>query len=261
VWTSPHNLPLQLLAETGAIGAILLLGALSVWAVQLLLRLRIEAGLALWWIVAATGVELLHSLIEYPLWSAHFLGVTALFLGASATLKTRSFVIARSARIAGIAICAALVVTLAIMLKDYVRLDIARAAGTRMTLAPAAQVKRDAETMQALRHGLLGPVAELWIFSGAPLDRSDLAAKLAMGERVARVWPANVVVVRRAVFLALDGRAEQARTLLAEALRVFPQRHAATVTLLEQALATDPEKIAPLLAMAEDAGAERRLTR
>jgi O-antigen ligase len=260
VWTSPHNLPLHLLAETGAIGAVLVLGALCVWAVQLLLRYRSEASPALWWIVAATGVELLHSLIEYPLWNAHFLGVAALFLGASTTPRMRSRVLARSAWFTGIAICAALVVTLAILLKDYVRLDIARAAGTRTTLAPAAQIKRDAETMQALRHGLLGPVAELWIFSGAPLDRNNLAAKLAMGERVARVWPANVVIVRRAAFLALDGRAEQARTLLAEALRVFPQRHAATVVLLEQALAADPEKVAPLLAMAEAAGAGRRPT-
>jgi O-antigen ligase len=260
VWTSPHNLPLHLLAETGAIGAVLVLGALCIWAVQLLLRYRSEASPALWWIVAAAGVELLHSLIEYPLWSAHFLGLAALFLGASTTPRTRSRVLAQSARFTGIAICAALALTLASMLKDYVRLDIARAAGTRTTLAPAAQIQRDAETMQALRHGLLGPVAELWIFSGTPLDGRNLAAKLAMGERVARVWPANVVIVRRAVFLALDGRAEQARSLLAEALRVFPQRHAATVMLLEQALVTDPEKIAPLLAMAEAAGAERRPT-
>jgi hypothetical protein len=165
----------------------------------------------------------------------------------------RSRVLARSARLTGIAICAVLAAALAIMLNDYVRLDIARAAGTRTTLAPAAQVQRDAETMQALRHGLLGPVAELWIFSGTPLDRHNLAAKLAMGERVARVWPANVVIVRRAVFLALDGMAEQARTLLAEALRVFPHRHAATVMLLEQALAADADRISPLLAMARRA--------
>jgi hypothetical protein len=40
------------------------------------------------------------------------------------------------------------------------------------------------------------------------LDRGDLADKLAMSERVARTWPANAVVVRRAVFLAFDGKAE-----------------------------------------------------
>jgi hypothetical protein len=94
-------------------------------------------------------------------------------------------------------------------------------------------------------------VAELWIFSGMPLDRHALDEKLAMGERVARRWPANEIVVRRAVFHALDGEAETARALLAEALRAFPHRHAATASLLEQALASDPKKIAPLLSLAE----------
>jgi len=255
VWTSPHNLLLHLLAETGAVGAILVFGGLCVWGIALLRRYRADATTALWWIVAAVGVELLHSLIEYPLWSAHFLGVAALLIGASAALRPRAAAIAGAARLAGISICAVLSVTLAIMLRDYVRLDIARAAGTRVTVAPAAQVERDAETMQALRHGLLGPVAELWIFSGASLDRHDLVGKLEMGARVARYWPANIVIVRRAIYLAFDGQADRARTLLAAALHAFPQRHGATVSFLEQALDADPAAITPLLEMARDARA------
>jgi len=252
VWTSPHNMPLHLLAEAGAIGALLVLGALCVWGISLLRRYRAEASPALWWLVAAAGVELLHSLIEYPLWSAHFLGVAALLIGASTAPRAVLPAIAGSVRAIGIAACAVLFLALGMVLKDYVRLDIARAAGTRVTLAPAEQAQSDAEAMQALTRSLLAPVAELWIFSGAPLDRDNLAAKLAMGERVARVWPANVIIVRRAIFLALDGRAAQSRTVLASALRAFPHRRDATVMLLEQARAADSEKIAPLLAMVED---------
>lgn len=253
VWTSPHNLPLHLLAETGAIGAGLVLGALGVWGIGLLRRYRSEASAALWWIAAAAGVELIHSLIEYPLWSAHFLGVAALLVGASSSPQSHHPARANSARIAGIAACTALSVALGLMLRDYVRLDLARAAGTRSTLAPVAQAQRDAATMRVLTHGLLGPVAELWIFSGAPLDRRALEEKLAMGERVARHWPANDIVVRRAAFFALDGKAETARALLEDALRAFPQRRAATVGLLEQARDSDPERIAPLLALAKAA--------
>jgi hypothetical protein len=205
----------------------------------------------LWWIVAAAGVELLHSLIEYPLWSANFLGLTALLIGASTAPKSMPRAIARTARYAGLAACLALSIVLAVMLSDYVRLDIARAAGTRVTLAPTTLAQRDAETMQALRHGLLAPVAELWIFTGAPLDQHGLAGKLAMGERVARYWPANLVVVRRAIYLALDGREKEARRQLVAALHAFPQRHTVTVRLLEQALVADPVAIAPLLALAE----------
>jgi O-antigen ligase len=253
VWTSPHNLLLHLLAETGAVGAILALGGLGVWGIALLRRYRVDASPALWWIVAAVGVELIHSLIEYPLWSAQFLGVTALLIGASTARRPQRPAIARAARLAGIAGCVVLSAALVLTLRDYVRLDIARAAGTRVTLAPAEQATRDAETMQALRRGLLAPVAELWIFSGAPLDHRDLAGKLAMGGRVARRWPANAIVVRRAIFLALDGRADEARALLTAALHAFPQRHEATVLLLDQVLDEDPKAIAPLLVEAEQA--------
>jgi len=255
VWTSPHNLPLHLLAETGLLGALLVFGGLFAWAAQLVRRYRRDSSVALWWIVAAAGVELLHSLIEYPLWSAHFLGVAALLVGASTLPKIRPAAAARAARISGLAAAVVLAVALALTLRDYVRLDLARAAGTRATLASVTQARRDADTMQTLRNGLLGPVAELWIFTGAPLDRSRLDEKLAMSERLMRRWPANAIVVRRAVFLALAGESDAARTLLQSALRAFPHRHAATVLLLKQALATDREGIAPLLAVARQADA------
>ena len=104
--------------------------------------------------------------------------------------------------------------------------------------------------MRDLTHGLLAPLAELWIVIGAPLDRSNLGVKLAMSGRVARFWPANTVVARRAVFLALDGEAEKARSLLARALETFPHQVNATILILEQARTADPGAIEPLLVMA-----------
>jgi O-antigen ligase len=255
VWSSPHNLALQLLAEAGVIGAILVVGGLGVWGLQLVRRYRADANPALWWIAATAGVGLLHSLIEFPLWSAHFLGVTAILVGASAAPLRRSFPVIRAARIAGIAALAAISLTLAILLQDYVLLDTARVTGTAMTLAPPAQVQRDAETMRAMARGLLAPVAELWIFIGAPLDRSDLANKLAMSERVARHWPANGVLVRRAVFLAMEGRQKEARSLLERTLRTFPQGRSVTISILERALAADPAAVGPLLELAKAARA------
>ena len=126
-----------------------------------------------------------------------------------------------------------------------------RSTGTTPTLAPAAQVQRDAATMHALRGGLLGPQAELWILLGAPLDRTGLAEKLAMSERVIRVWPANAVVVRRAVFLALAGRSQEAAALLASALRTFPQARGASLAILEQALSADHAVVRALLEAAK----------
>jgi hypothetical protein len=104
--------------------------------------------------------------------------------------------------------------------------------------------------MRELASGFLAPVTELWIVLGAPLDRRDLADKLAMSERVARTWPANAVVVRRAVFLAFDGKTERAHALLARALWTFPQRREDTISILERARTADAAAIEPLLAMA-----------
>jgi hypothetical protein len=100
------------------------------------------------------------------------------------------------------------------------------------------------------RGGFMAPVAELWIVLGASLDKNDLANRLAISERVARTWPANAVVVRHAVFLAFADKLPKAQGLLARALRTFPQRRDATISILEQARAADPAAIEPLLVMA-----------
>ncbi len=242
VWTSPHNLPVQLLAETGAVGAALALGALCIWGWQAARRYRVDPQRALWWVITASGIGMLHSLIEFPMWSAHFLGVTALLMGAGATWEARPPERSRSSRI------------LAITFKDYIRLDTTRITGTTSTLARAADAQRDAATMHDLARGLLAPSAEVWIVMGAPLDRGDLAAKLAMSKRVARHWPSHDVVVRRAVFLALDGEAATARALLARALQTYPRQRDSTLLILEQALPADPTAIQPLLVSAKSAG-------
>src|SRR5713101_4965529 len=250
VWTSPHNLPLHLLAETGLVGTVLVLGGLCVCGWQAVRRYWTDRQVASWWIIAAVGIEMIHSLTEFPLWNAHFLGLTALLMGAGARLEARSPAVSRTGWIAPAAACAVLSVALGVTLREYVRLDMTRISGTMHTLTPGAQGHQDAETMRELTHGLMAPLAELWIVIGAPLDRSNLADRLAMSGRVARYWPTHAVVARRAVFLALDGKAEKARSLLARALETFPHRLDATLLILEQARVADPNAIEPLLAMA-----------
>src|SRR5438093_1914432 len=117
VWTSPHNLPLHLLAGTGLVGTVLVLGGLSVWGWQAARRYWTGREVASWWIIAAVGIEMIHSLTEFPLWNAHFLGVTALLMGAGARLETRSLAVSRTAGIVPTAACAALSVVLGVTLR------------------------------------------------------------------------------------------------------------------------------------------------
>jgi hypothetical protein len=107
--------------------------------------------------------------------------------------------------------------------------------------------------MRELARGPLAPTAELWMFLGAPLDKSDLATRLAMSKRVMRYFPSNAVVVRRAVLLAFDGQAQDAHQLLQRSTRSFPHLCKSTVAILEQALAVDRTAIEPLQALTQSA--------
>lgn len=253
VWTSAHNLVLHLLAETGAPGTALALGGLAIWCFQSGRRYVAMPQPALWWIIAAVGIELIHSMFEFPLWSAHFLGISALLIGLGTTPTVCSRAASRLLQTLATGLCAALALVLAILLKDYLRLDATYITGTSLTLASRADSERDAAVMRSLAHGPLGPIAELWIFFGAPLDRSNLAARTRMSERLARYYPSHAIIVRRAVLLAFDGQTVEARRLLLLALRSFPHRCQWSVFMLEQARAADRAAIAPLLALAQDA--------
>jgi len=251
LWTSPHNFVLHLLAETGAVGTVLVLGCVIAWGLQAARRAYRSRDVVWWWIVAAVGVEMIHSMIEFPLWYAHYLGVTALLMGAGTTPSPRSPPMPRPSRIATGAACAALAFASILLLRDYVRLDGARVTGATVTLARTADAQRDAAIMRELTHGLVAPLAEFWLVTGASLDRSDLATKLAMSERVARFWPTYEVLARYAVFLALSGEAGKAQDLLAKSLRTFPRRRDLTIAIVRRAQAGDPDAISPLLRTAE----------
>ena len=197
VWTSPHNLVLQLLAETGVVGAFLALGALCTWWWQAGRRYFAAPLPAIWWIIAAVGIETIHSMFEFPLWNTHFLGVTALLMGLATRPGTSSRTASRFTGAAAAGTCLALALAMATLLKDYVRLNATSSIETPLTLAGAAAAKRDAAVMRSLARGPLAPAAEYWIILGASLDRRDLPERLKMSERAARYYPSDALIVRR----------------------------------------------------------------
>lgn len=77
LFTHSHNSLLNLLAEMGIIGTLLVMGGLA-WCIRSVLSIRTPTSLFL---LSVLSVSLVHSLLEYPLWYIYFLTVFALFIG------------------------------------------------------------------------------------------------------------------------------------------------------------------------------------
>ncbi|URD67703.1 PglL family O-oligosaccharyltransferase [Conchiformibius steedae DSM 2580] len=77
LFTHSHNSFLNLLAEMGIVGTLLVLGGLAVCV----RRAFSQASAASLLLLALLTVSLVHSLVEYPLWYVYFLSAFMLFVG------------------------------------------------------------------------------------------------------------------------------------------------------------------------------------
>jgi O-antigen ligase len=214
LYNNTHNILLHFFAETGAIGVILLLAPLLAWAVPVL-KTRPDARQ--WWLLATLGVFGIHSMLEYPLWYAHFLGIAALLLG----LGGGPVFVPRLARI-GRAFTAAVILVgawnLSILWIDYRRFE--------TVLRPSSEQLRNmdfAAVMTRLHQNiLLAPYVELFTAFPSPVAEENLSGRLQLNGQVIRFTPVSVLVYRQVLLLALAGRLPEAQALLVRVRRVYP---------------------------------------
>lgn len=259
VFNHAHNIVLQLMAETGAVGAAVVVSAAAVWLADLRrAKLEVEHG----WLLALLAVLGIHSLLEYPLWYAYFLGVAALLLGLGAQ---RAFPVrfAGPARaLVGLALLAGAVNLVAVIgpYRDFERLVFD--AGAKAD-RPAGDEAFARAMMRVHREPLLTPYVELAFALGATVDESAVREKLELNTRAMRFAPVEAVVYRQALLLASAGEREAALAQLAHALRVYPGAARAIATELETLARRRPAEFTPLLKLAtasiEEGSAPRAL--
>ncbi|HZP93362.1 MAG TPA: Wzy polymerase domain-containing protein, partial [Burkholderiales bacterium] len=215
-----HNIAFQVLAEFGLAGGALAVLAAVFWLDS---QRRVAPCVEKWWALVLLATIAVHSLFEYPLWYAYFLGAFCLALGAAEDRpwRFRSTALDRSAFLGATVLAAWVLTTVPI---DYRRLE-------ELTLAPRTAQRQ--EQLLAL-HGksLFTNLVEFDLSRTILPDESHLADKIALNGRAMRYLPKADVVYRQSLLLALDGRRDEAFRQWDLAAAAFPGEREAAIGLL-----------------------------
>jgi hypothetical protein len=201
-----HNLFLEVLAELGIVGLLVLLFLLVTWIKQFLKNWATLEG---WFIATVLLVFFIHSNLEYPHWYSYFLGILVVFLALG---DHRLVPLTFTPRLgqAGAAVSLSLIFAiLALTYGGFRKLTDTNALVIESTPEQATR------TLQAISaNPLLTPWAEAALATHGNPDKRRINEQLALITRVAQLYPDPVKVYRQIVYLALAGKEEDAMSLL-----------------------------------------------
>jgi O-antigen ligase len=238
-----HNLVFEVGAEFGACGLVLLVVALGWWAWSLR-RSRIDA--TAWWMAATLGILGLHSMLEYPLWYAYFLGIAAMLMGA-AEHEAPLIDGARSGRFALLAAVMLGVFVLVDVFRDYRVMQSLQGAARPADVAEDGGDKRIPVLLDLQRTSLFAPYIEFAIAQRMLLNRDHLQDKLVLNGRAMRFQPSADAVYRQAYLLAMTGDVAGMRSQWDLAVANYPRDRAGAVAMAEQLEKNGESTMAPLL--------------
>lgn len=236
-----HNILLHLLAETGIAGTACVVAGAMAWLRGMDVR-PTDAGA--WWLLALLGVLGTHSMLEYPLWYAYFLGIAAVALGLGAT---RNAAWAHGAGRPAAMVCLVVgAVHLATALPAYRDLE-------RFFMQPS-ETLTEAELQSIIARAradiLLEPYADVALSYGIEISTDHLDDKRHTVERATRFMPADVLVYQRALLGALSGDAAGSEAAMRHAMRVYPGEIPGVLGRLEGLVQRYPRAFEPLLELA-----------
>ena len=238
-----HNLIFEIAAEFGICGLALLFTGLAWWAWSFR-RSRIDA--ASWWMTAALGVLGLHSMLEYPLWYAYFLGIAAMLMGAA---EREAPVIdgTRSGRFALLAAVMLGVFVFVGVFQDYRVMQSLQGAARPTDVADDGGDKRIPVLLDLQRTSLFAPFIEFAIAQRMLLNQDHLKDKLVLNGRAMRFQPSSDAVYRQAYLLAMAGDAAGMHTQWDLAVASYPRDRAAALAMAELLEKNGELTLAPLI--------------
>jgi O-antigen ligase len=246
LYNNAHNLFIQLAVEMGLSGLVVVLVTLGIWLRH---SIRVQMTLYHWWGYAALSVLFIHSMLEYPLWYAYFMGVTAISLGmldnGGYNLELR-----RMGRLSVASILVLGLVSLVQWQQGYRQLE--RVLTTRQKYADdttVAQRMRDG-LLQLRGVVLLQPYTELFLNNWMEINAVDLDKKIAFNQSAIKFIPVSNVVYRRAWLLALANKPEEAQLQMERAIWAYPGDFKTQQKELTALAQKNPEHFAALLEFA-----------
>ncbi len=248
LYNNAHNLVMQIAAEAGLAGVVILLGALGLWFWQSVVR-NAQFTVFHWWGFAILAVLGIHSMLEYPLWYAYFLGVAAVMLGifdvTSYRLELRNL-----GRVSVAMMLVLGTLSLLQVFQGYRQLENAlKLRG--MAVKDSSLIPRAQDEMMAVtRSPLLSSYAEMYIASTMEISNEHLKDKLELNERSLYFIPIASLAYHQALLLALSDEPETAKTQMERAVWAYPMNFQTTRHELEELVRKDPARFSPLLEFA-----------
>jgi hypothetical protein len=246
LYNNAHNLVMQLAAEMGLAGVLVLLGTLGMWVWQIR---HVKITLHHWWGYSILLVLGIHSMLEYPLWYAYFMGVAAILLGvldfSAFRLELRSL-----GRISVGAILLLGLLSVAQLQQGYQRLERALASRPKSAEDTSAGKRMREGMIEVHGYPLLQPYAELFMNNWIDVNADELDRKIELNEKAMKFIPIATVVYRRANLLAMSNRQDEARWQMERAIWSYPADFPSQSKELAALADKDPEHFAALLEFA-----------
>jgi O-antigen ligase len=239
-----HNLLLQVLAEFGIAGVAVLCAGLA----SLLLALRRqEPSPHLWWLCAVLAILGIHSMLEYPLWYAYFLGIAAVAFGAPEVAVLKVGDRARG-RVLLVTMLFLGCMAAANVYQDYRTLQSLHRIQPQPSGAAVGNAQGTAAVLMELQqHSLFAPFVELALSRLMVLNREQIDDKLAFNGLVMRFAPSADVVYRQAILLALKGEQQAARAQWDRAEANYPSDRGGVVRVLQFMAAGGEQSVTSLI--------------
>jgi O-antigen ligase len=236
VYDNAHSLLFHTGAEFGCVGLLVLMAGICAWAKGLANR---EFSASTWWLLSGVAILAIHSMLEYPLWYAYFLGIVAVLLGAS---ESAAITIGRqTGRLVPVLILLLGWTATANTYWDYRTLQSLH----RMQARDADADGKNATgvLLELQQHSLFTPFVELALVRSIELNQERLGDKLTVNGTVMHFLPAADVVYRQAVLLSLAGEQQAARMQWDRSVMNYPGSQTGVIPVLEAIASSEPRAV------------------